>query len=352
MPGGYVYFYLFRYEEEGIFVRIFTLSFWRGAGPGLAASVALAIIASRLGGNISWLGGAGLGILSGVVIASIIPLPARLKPGFTAAGKQVLQCSVILLGAGLNLAVVWRTGLETLGLMLVTISVVFIAAYFLGKILKVPANNRDLIASGTAICGGSAIAAVAPVIGAADEEISYSISVVFLFNLAAVVIFPALGHLFDLDAQTFGVWAGTAVNDTSSVLATALAFDDASVPTATLVKMTRTVMIVPMALIFSFVAAGRAAKTNGQAGGFSFVKVFPWFVLGFLLMSVWTTWGGLPPDWAHRLQAAGKFLIVVALSGIGLNTNLRKLVATGVKPIVLGAFLWFVVAMASFFMIR
>lgn len=332
-------------------MRIGNASFWRKAWPGLALSLALALIAQRLGGRIPWLGGAGAGILAGVVLASVVPLPAACRPGFAVAGKQVLQGAVILLGAGLNLAAVWRTGLKTLGLMAVTIGMTFVAAWALGKLLRIPANNRDLIASGTAICGGSAIAAIAPVIGARDEEISYSISVVFLFNLAAVLVFPALGHVFGMDAETFGVWAGTAVNDTSSVLAASLAFDGASVATATLVKMTRTVMIVPMAVIFSCVAARRAAAAGERAEAFSYRRIFPWFVLGFLLMSLWATWGGLPPEWADRLTRAGKFLIVVALSGIGLNTDLRKILKTGGKPILLGACLWFVVAALSLAMI-
>ena len=333
-------------------MQITKISFWQKAWPGLLVALILAVAAYRIGERIAWLGGAGFGILSGVVLASLFKFPQVLKPGFTAAGKQILQAAVILLGAGLNLAVVWRTGLETLGLMLVTISAVFLAAWFIGRWLGVEGANRDLIASGTAICGGSAIAAVAPVIGARDEEISYSISVVFLFNLAAVIVFPLLGHLFDLSPETFGVWAGTAVNDTSSVMATAFAFDAQSVPTATLVKMTRTVMIVPMALIFSFVAARRCRNNPENAGGeFCLTKVFPWFVLGFLLMSVWTTWGGLPESWAAGCKFMGKFLIVVALSGIGLNTDLRKILATGVRPMILGACLWFVVAALALVMI-
>ncbi len=325
-------------------MQITKAAFWKKAWPGLLAALALACVASRVGERISWLGGAGFGILSGVVIASLTPLPGVLRPGLAAAGKQILQGGVILLGAGLNLAVVWRTGVETLGLMLITIGAVFLAARLVGAALGVPRNNRDLIASGTAICGGSAIAAVAPVIGAKDEEISYSISVVFLFNLAAVVVFPLLGRAMGMTPETFGVWAGTAVNDTSSVMAASIAYADASVPVATLVKMTRTVMIVPMALLFSVVAARRARAEGGGGGGFSFVRVFPWFVLGFLLMSLWATWGGLPPAWAGTLRGAGKFLITVALSGIGLNTNLGKILATGGRPILLGACLWFVVA--------
>lgn len=337
-------------------MQITKLSFWRKALPGLAASFALAVVAALVGEHISWLGGAGCGILAGVVLASLIKMPAVLKPGFSAAGKQILQLAVIFLGAGLNLASVWRTGLDTLILMVFTIAAVFIAAKILGDVMRLPVNNRDLIASGTAICGGSAIAAVAPVIGAKDEEISYSISVIFLFNLAAVIIFPLLGHAFGLSPERFGVWAGTAVNDTSSVMAASFAYHSASVPIATLVKMTRTVMIVPMALIFSFVAASRAKKAAAAQGasgqGFSFARVFPWFVLGFLLMSVWTTWGAMPGHWASGFQGTGKFLITMALSGIGLNTDLRKLLATGVRPIILGACLWFVVAALALFMIE
>lgn len=333
-------------------LRLLSLQFWKSSWPGLTLATVLALAATCFGDDVPWLGGAGIGILSGVVIASLVRIPEKCKPGFTAAGKQVLQCAVILLGAGLNLAVVWRTGLETLALMLVTISAVFAAAWMLGRTLGVPANHRDLIASGTAICGGSAIAAIAPVIGAKDEEISYSISVVFLFNLMAVVVFPAMGRWLGLDAEVFGMWAGTAVNDTSSVMAASYAFSAESVPTATLVKMTRTVMIVPMALIFSLITArrGAAGKREGH-GRFSFTRVFPWFVLGFLLMSCWTTWGGLPTAWAAWCKSAGKFLIVLALSGIGLNTDLRKILAVGVRPIILGACLWFVVAALGLMMI-
>ena len=334
-------------------MQIHKISFWQKAWPGLLTAAVLAVAASAIGDRIAWLGGAGCGILSGVILASLFKFPQMLKPGFTAAGKQVLQTAVILLGAGLNLAAVWRTGLETLGLMLVTISAVFLAAWLIGRRLGVEGANRDLIAAGTAICGGSAIAAVAPVIKAKDEEISYSISVVFLFNLAAVIIFPLLGHLLNLSPEIFGVWAGTAVNDTSSVMAAAFAYNAESVPTATLVKMTRTVMIVPMALIFSLVSARRFRNCpeNAAEGGFSLTKVFPWFVLGFLMMSVWTTWGGLPENWAEGCKAAGKFLIVVALSGIGLNTDLRKILAAGLRPMILGACLWFVVSVLALFMI-
>ncbi|MCC8189998.1 MAG: putative sulfate exporter family transporter [Planctomycetes bacterium] len=333
-----------------------TRSFWKRSWPGLVAATGLAVIATAIGGRIAWLGGAGCGILAGVIVASLVPLPAVLRPGCTAAGKQILQAAVILLGAGLNLAAVWRTGVATLGLMIVTITAVFAVAWVLGRILAVPAGNRDLIASGTAICGGSAIAAVAPVIGAPDEELSYSVSVVFLFNLAAVILFPLLGHALGLSPEVFGVWAGTAVNDTSSVMAAAFAYDAASVPTATLVKMTRTVMIVPMALLFSLVAAarrrGQAAGAERAGSGFVLARVFPWFVLGFLAMSVWTTWGGLPADLAAFCNAAGKFLIVVALSGIGLNTDIRKILATGARPILLGACLWFTVAALALVLIR
>ncbi len=333
-------------------MQITKLSFWGRALPGLVVATALAIIATWVGNRIHWLGGAGAGILLGVLLASLIRFPVGVKPGFNAAGKQILQAAVILIGAGLNLAAFWRTGLETLGLMLVTISAVFIVAYFVAKYLGVSRNNRDLIASGTAICGGSAIAAIAPVIGAKDEEISYSISVVFLFNLAAVVIFPLLGHAFKMNPETFGVWAGTAVNDTSSVLAASYAYSLESVPTATLVKMTRTIMIVPMALIFSCIVAARARKQAEQSKtSFSLAKIFPWFVLGFLLMSVWTTWGGLGREWATTFQQMGKFLITVALSGIGLNTNLRKILATGFRPIIMGACLWFTVAALALAMI-
>ncbi|MCL1999945.1 MAG: putative sulfate exporter family transporter [Planctomycetes bacterium] len=321
------------------------LSFWKNAWPGLLASVGLALIAIQMGTYVYLLGGAGCGLLLGVTLASLLKLPARLKPGFSAAGKQILQLAIILLGAGLNLVTVRHAGFETLSLLLVIIAAVFVAAYAVGRVLQIPVNNRNLIASGTAICGGSAIAAIAPIIGAKDEEVSYSISVVFLFNLAAVAAFPLFGRAFGLSPEIFGVWAGAAVNDTSSVMAASFAFDAASVPVATLVKMTRTVLIIPMALFFSLAAAVRVKKAaESGMGGFSFVRVFPWFVLFFFLMSLGTTLEYIPVELASSCQVWAKFLITVALSGIGLNTDLRKILAAGSKPILLGACLWFVAA--------
>lgn len=326
--------------------------------PGSVAAFALAVVAYNIGERIPWMGGAACGIAMGVAIASIMTIPAVLKPGLTKTGKYILQLAIILLGAGMNLDAAWRTGVETLAIMLVTISAVYVVAWFVGRLLGVRGNARDLVATGTAICGGSAIAAVAPVVQAKDEEISYAISVIFLFNLAAVFIFPFLGDYFHLSPAIFGAWAGTAVNDTSSVMAAAYAFSNESVETAALVKMTRTTMIVPIALIFSIIVSRRAAKMeqgggdgDKTAGKFSFTKTFPWFVLGFLAMSLWSTWGGMPVAWSSASKFAGKFLIVVALSAIGLNTDIRKLLSAGIKPIILGAVLWAVVATLGLLML-
>lgn len=196
---------------------------------------------------------------------------------------------------------------------------------------------------GTAICGGSAIAATAPVIKASDKEVAYSISTIFFFNIAAVFIFPFIGHLLKMGNTGFGMWAGTAINDTSSVVAAGYSYSNAAGNFATIVKLTRTLMIVPITL---FLAIYASKKDNSQHS-FRFTKIFPWFVLGFVLASILNTTAIFPLKITSTLAQTGKFLIVVAMTSIGLNTNIKEFLSHGIKPILLGLACWFAVAVTS-----
>lgn len=268
--------------------------------------------------------------------------------GITFCSKKILQYSIIFIGFGMNIRTVLATGGQSLAVMLCTIAASLLTAFLMGRVLKVPSNTATLIGVGTSICGGSAIAATAPVIEADDREVAYSISTIFLFNILAVFIFPALGRVFHMTDTGFGIWAGTAINDTSSVVAAGFTFSDAAGELATIVKLTRTLMIIPITLALTVHRTWkRKQQGTAAASNYSIVKIFPWFVLGFLLTAILNSTGWIPSAASSWLNELGKFGIMVAMAGIGLNTNLKSLVKNGVRPIALGLCCWFVVAVVS-----
>ena len=315
---------------------------FRKTYPGALLTLAIALPAWYLGKLFPIMGGPVFGILIGIFIA-FWKRPSVFNEGIKFTSKKLLQAAIILLGFELNLYNVIKVGSQSLLVMLFTITAAFITAWLVGRTLKLKGNIAILIGVGTAICGGSAIAATAPVIKAEDKEIAYSISTIFLFNVAAVFIFPAIGHLFHMSDIGFGIWAGTAINDTSSVVAAGYSYSDAAGSLATIVKLTRTLMIIPITL---FLAIYTHRKTSQQSG-FSFIKVFPWFVLGFIIASIISTIGLVPIETGKFLAQIGKFLIVMAMAAIGLNTNIKQLISNGFKPILLGMSCWIAVAVTS-----
>ncbi|MDX3319728.1 YeiH family protein [Streptomyces sp. ME03-5684b] len=329
--------------------------------PGLAAAVAVASVAAVVGGWFPLVGGPVAGIVIGVVLAAVRRPAERLKPGITTASKFVLQLSVVLLGCQLSLTQVVRVGGSSLPVMLGSLVACLAAAYFVGRRLGIGRDLRTLIGVGTSICGASAIAAVTPVIGAASAEVAYAVSTIFLFNIAAVLVFPVLGHLLDMSQQAFGLFAGTAVNDTSSVVAAAATYGDEAGQYAVVVKLTRTLLIIPICLWLAALtkrralAAGAGGPGDGGEGDggpgagprLNVLKLVPWFLVGFLLTALVNTLG-LIPDRAHPgLTTLCVFLITVALSAIGLTTDLRGLRRAGPRPLLLGACLWVVVSVTS-----
>ncbi|MDF2592998.1 MAG: putative protein family, partial [Clostridia bacterium] len=263
---------------------------------GIVLAFAIALPAWYLGKLFPIMGGPVFGILIGIIVA-FWKRPAVFNEGLKFTSKKLLQAAIILLGFEMNLYNVIKVGSQSLLVMLFTLTAAFITAWLVGRALKLQGNIATLIGVGTAICGGSAIAATAPVINAEDKEIAYSISTIFLFNVAAVFIFPAIGHLVHMSDIGFGIWAGTAINDTSSVVAAGYSYSDAAGSLATIVKLTRTLMIIPITL---FLAIYTHRKTS-QHSTFSLSKVFPWFVLGFIVASIISTLGVIPME-------AGKLL--------------------------------------------
>ena len=318
-------------------------------GYGVLLCFVIALIATYLGKQFSIIGGAVFGIVISIAINNIVGKPKSVLSGVTFTSKKILQWAIIVLGGGLSLSEVWKTGLSSFSVMLFTLSAAFLAAYGFGKLMGIPSNLKALIGVGTAICGGSAIAAVSPIIDADEMEIAYSISTIFLFNIIAVLIFPPLGHLLGLSDAAFGLWAGTAINDTSSVVAAGYAFSSAAGTYATIVKLTRTTMIIPISLIFSILVSiqkKKEAKDNGKVN-YSLKKIFPWFILWFLAASLLNTLGLFNVTAVKYINTLGKFMIVMALSAVGLSADFRKMLKTGVKPMILGLIVWFTVAVVS-----
>ncbi len=326
--------------------------------PGLILVAAIALPAWILGKLVPIIGGPVFGILIGMLLA-FAKRPEILEPGIKFTAKYILQLSIILLGFEMNLFNIFKVGGQSLAVMVFTLTSSFITAYLVGKLLKTDSNTTVLIGVGTSICGGSAIAATAPVIGAKDQEVAHAISTIFLFNVMAVFIFPPLGHLIGLSDFGFGMWAGTAINDTSSVVAAGAAWSSAAgnntaLGFATIVKLTRTLMIVPITLVLAVYTtrklrakASAGGEMSGVTGNLSIVKIFPWFVLGFVLTAIMNTFLPIPDSTSHLLVEIGKYMIVMAMTAIGLNTNIKKLITNGMRPIMLGLSCWFVVAVVS-----
>lgn len=327
---------------------------------GILLCLCIAIPSWFLGNTFPVIGGAVIAILAGMVIAIPIKNMEPFKKGVSFTSKKILQLAVIFLGFGLDLGVILKTGKQSLPIIICTISTSLIIAFLLQKILKMPANTATLIGVGSSICGGSAIAATAPVVDADDDEVAQAISVIFFFNVLAALLFPTLGGLLGFDTTSgdaFGIFAGTAVNDTSSVTAAASTWDtlyglgSATLDKAVTVKLTRTLAIIPITLVLALVKA-RKAKKEGLEGEnkFSLKRAFPMFILYFVLASVVTTVAvrfGVPVTVFAPLKTLSKFLIVLAMAAIGLNTDIVKLVKTGGKPLALGFCCWVGIAGVS-----
>lgn len=318
---------------------------------GILLCLVISIPSYLLGKLLPVVGGPVFAILLGMVITLFLKDKGGMQAGITFTSKKILQLAVVLLGFGMNLSSIMKTGAQSLPIIVSTIATSLIVSFALYKLMKMPSNISTLIGVGSSICGGSAIAATAPVIGADDEEIAQSISVIFLFNVIAALIFPTLGSLLGLSNEGFGLFAGTAINDTSSVTAAAAAWDGIhgsnTLDAATIVKLTRTLAIIPITLVLAFVRT-KGAKNSG--GSVSLKKIFPFFILFFVLASVVTTVFNLPAAVTSPIKELSKFFIIMAMAAIGLNTNIVKLVKTGGKPIFMGFVCWAAISAVSLLM--
>lgn len=325
------------------------MNFVKKNGAGFLLCLIIAIPAWFLGQVLPVIGGPVFAILIGMVITLVLTRKEAFTDGINYTSKKILQAAVVFLGFGMNLTEILAKGRQSLPIIISTIATSLILSYILYRILKLRTNNAILVGVGSSICGGSAIAATAPVIQASDEEVAQSISVIFLFNVIAALIFPTLGAMLGLSNEGFGLFAGTAINDTSSVTAAAAAWDgihgSSTLESAAIVKMTRTLAIIPITLVLA-IWRGRNEK-NSKDSSFNLKKSFPFFVLFFVLASIVTTVFQLPAAVTDPLKELSKFLIVMAMAAIGLNTNIVKLIKTGGKPIFTGFCCWLGISLVS-----
>ncbi len=319
--------------------------------PGLAVAIALAAIATVLGKLAPIVGAPVFAIVVGIIFASFRTHSPKLQPGLSFSSKAILQGSIVVLGTGLSLRQVVSTGTASFPVLLGTLSVALIGAWLAGRALKIPKDLRTLIGVGTGICGASAIAATDAVINAPETDVSYAIATIFTFNILAVLTFPTLGHLMSLAPHAFGLWAGTAVNDMSSVVAAASIFSPAATSYAVIVKLTRTLMIIPITVALAIWRSKITGDPSGRTVKTSHFKhirhIFPMFIGWFLVAVFLNSFGLIPNAWHSRLSTLAQFMITVALGSIGLSTRTDKIKQAGLRPLALGAILWVLVAGTS-----
>jgi len=314
--------------------------------PGTVLSVLIAVIACFLESllPIHLIGAAVIAMFIGMLLNMWTRRTAVFSSGIKFTSKKLLKFAIILLGLSLNIKTILTVGRMSLTVMIFTLLTCFGGGYFIGKALGLNWKLSNLISAGTGICGGSAIAAIAPTIDAEDRDVAYAMSATFLFDMAMIVLFPIMGRALGMTDQAFGIWAGTAVNDTSSVVATGYAFSEAAGDFATMVKLTRTLAIIPTVIVFALIQlrlkrkeAVEAAKNSSEVKmNFKFAKIFPWFILGFLAMAIVASIFSIPTEVVSFTKSTSKFLMVCALAAIGLNTSFSSMKKAGARPMLHG----------------
>lgn len=308
--------------------------------PGLLLSSGVAVLAiftSRLLPGDA-IGATVMALLIGMLFNPVLNKFEQVQPGVDYTGKMILRIGIILMGVNLNFQEVVNVGSYALFVMLFTMTSAVLFSNILGKMFGINWKLTNLLAVSTAICGGSAVAAVGPVIDADNEDITYAISATFIFDIITVVLFPIIGIAIGMSNFGYGTWIGTSVNDTSSVVAAGYAFSEMAGNTALIVKLTRTLFIIPAVLIFSFVnerVEARAQK-GGERPPIQFKKIFPFFIIFFLVVVALRSFGIIPEAIVPPIANTSRFAMVMALSAIGMKTSFGDLKEIGPKPMLLG----------------
>ncbi len=308
--------------------------------PGLLLSACVAVvsmfISSFIPGDV--IGATVMALLVGMLLNPIFSRYKQFDVGISYTGKVVLRIGIVLMGVNMNFSEVLNVGKYSLFVMIFTMATAFGAGNLIGKMFGMNWKLTNLLSVSTAICGGSAVAAVGPVIKAKDKDVAYAISSTFIFDILTVVVIPWIGISLGMSNMGYGLWVGTAVNDTSSVVAAGYAFSDFAGNTAVIVKLTRTLFIIPYVLIFSVITERLEAKSEGVHGckTINLKKIFPYFIILFLVVVALRSTGIIPNTLIPAVSITSKFCMVMALSAIGLKTSFRDLRDIGFKPMILG----------------
>lgn len=318
--------------------------------------IVIAVVATYLAGMQNIIGGPMIGLLIGMLIVNILPEQDKeFKAGTSFAGKKFLNLGIILAGATLNFNEIIGQGARAMPLILFNMCLAFTVARFVGNKIGVNKNTSTLVGGGTSICGGTAIATISSIIDADDTEIAYAMTAIFLFDVLAALSYPYLAEIMNLTNSQFAILAGTAINDTSSVAASEATFSalrGIDFNAAITVKLARTTMLIPLALIITLIkvknisASGKDEQTS--IGG-TVMKAFPWFILIFLVMAILNTFGvfNIIPNSGKLFSKSYKFLITAALAGVGFKIQFKSLFTDGVKPMILGGLTWLAVFISS-----
>lgn len=314
--------------------------------PGFLIATLIAIISVFLESllPVHVIGASVIALFIGMIINSFYK-PTFLTSGLKFTSKKILKFAIILLGASLSIKTVLTVGKMSLIVMIFTLLTCFGGGYLIGKALGLNWKLSNLISAGTGICGGSAIAAISPVIEAEDKDVAYAMSATFLFDIAMIVLFPIMGKWLGLSDMAYGLWAGTAVNDTSSVVAAGFAFSEAAGDFATMVKLTRTLSIIPVVIIFAFInikLKKKQARLNTSISEHTvqkkvnIISLFPWFIVGFIFLAIINSFRFIPNTVSTASKELSKFLMVTSLSAIGLNTSFKDIRKSGIAPMIHG----------------
>ena len=284
------------------------------------------------------LGASIVALFMGTIINSFFH-PAWIKPALKFTSKKVLKAAIILLGASLSVSTILSVGKMTFFVMIFTFAMCFGAGNLIRRFFGLNWKLSNLISAGTGICGGSAVAAIAPVIDADDKDIAFAMSSTFLFDMVMVALYPLMGRALGMSDIAYGIWSGTSVNDTASVVASGYAFSEMAGDFATMVKLTRTIAIIPTVLVFAYIGTRMKQKELKEKGNGQKVKlsrIIPWFIGGFLLLAILNSVGCIPRALSAVMKAASKFLRVTALAAIGLGTSISDFKKAGLKPMFYG----------------
>jgi uncharacterized integral membrane protein (TIGR00698 family) len=315
--------------------------------PGLAltASIAAAAYGLRLLPGAATFSPMILAILLGILFHNLVGTPAAAKGGVVFSLRRILRLAIILLGLQLTASQVVAVGGTGIAIIVATLAATFLLTKAMGRMLGVERRLAELIAAGTSVCGASAVIATNTVTRGSDEDVAYAVACVTVFGTLSMFLYPTLGTLLRLDMHHYGLWAGSSIHEIAQVVAAAFQHGREAGEFGTIAKLSRVMLLAPLVITLGVVAArGGRRGTDGRVDG---KAPMPWFVLGFIAMIGINSVNVIPAEATHAVTPVTTFLLTMALAAMGLETDIRKLKAKGVRPLALGALSWLFISVFS-----